>query len=292
MKRIPKRFEPKYIKNKLSIFSSLNEELETKKILKNPKSVFTMEKSYMKILDVLPEKHRKRFKDEPSKLDSRVLRLAQLDALYTSGKPFTVTRYRDYERLLTFFGRIVPSDIKVYEYVGNPDRKVVRAERRLNWLNLKISQGKNLKLKEVNRYHRMCEILGVEIPEDIMQKFVAMPSTQPQKPKKIKKSKAKREKGRTYKTYIKSQAWEDRKNALFRERPRKCEICGVSSWIQVHHLRYDKKLYGSEPSEDLAILCGFHHQDYHDKNGVQKDCRKKYALYKEHAIKSYPHIDL
>lgn len=189
---------------------------------------------------------------------------------------------------LSIFSSLDKSVIKE-EYKHTPRIEIVlsskqlRSQRRLNHLLNLIAQGKTLNRKELKRYIKMCGYLGQNVPEDILEKYRKLsPIRKVQKNNVI--SKSIRTKARTYKTYIVSTAWRRRKHALFKERVRECEICGSCKYIQVHHLRYDKTLFGIEPSKDLAILCSFHHQDFHDKYKVKNDCHKDYEIYKNECI--------
>ncbi len=204
---------------------------------------------------------------ESKKTSSKIIKIPSVEHVFSS--------LRHEQKKLTEIPKV---------YKPDPQYNFLRARRRLDNLDRMIARGENLSERLLRRYHRMCGILQIEIPEEIMQKFVAMPASSGKKKRSIQQ--ASRKNPRSYKTYIKSQSWEDRKSALFRERPRKCEMCGSCKYIQVHHLRYDKALFGSEPSKDLAILCSFHHQDFHDKYKVQKDCHKNYEIYKNDFLKS------
>ena len=78
-----------------------------------------------------------------------------------------------------------------------------------------------------------------------------------------------------YKVYIKSKWWEKRKNQYFKIYGRKCQICGSSSYIQVHHIVY--KDLGFEEDADLAGLCQSHHEQFHSIYGVKKDMTKDFT---------------
>jgi phage terminase large subunit GpA-like protein len=60
-----------------------------------------------------------------------------------------------------------------------------------------------------------------------------------------------------YETYINSEAWRLRREAVFRRAQYQCQRCGEEFWgghsLQVHHLTYDR--LGHELDEDLLVVC-------------------------------------
>ena len=66
-----------------------------------------------------------------------------------------------------------------------------------------------------------------------------------------------------YKKYLLSKEWAEIKIDLYNHRGRKCEKCGATKYLQVHHKHY-KNIFKEEP-EDLEILCKFCHQKQHNK---------------------------
>ncbi|MCP4761908.1 MAG: HNH endonuclease [archaeon] len=70
------------------------------------------------------------------------------------------------------------------------------------------------------------------------------------------------EKQKAYNKFITSPEWQAIKDNLFALRGKKCEVCGSTKYIQVHHLTY-KRFGGKEKPEDLKILCGKHHKKVH-----------------------------
>lgn len=84
--------------------------------------------------------------------------------------------------------------------------------------------------------------------------------------KAVKKKKDKTKVGRwwaKYRKYLLSKEWSDIRIDLFNSRGRKCEQCGSTKMLQIHHLHY-RNVFKEEP-EDLMILCGLCHQLEHDK---------------------------
>lgn len=64
-----------------------------------------------------------------------------------------------------------------------------------------------------------------------------------------------------YITYLESQQWRAKRNELFAVRGKKCEDCGATQRLHVHHLTY-KNLF-NEPLEDLQVLCHSCHKKRH-----------------------------
>ena len=66
-----------------------------------------------------------------------------------------------------------------------------------------------------------------------------------------------------YIDYIKSPKWEAKKQELFKEKGKKCELCGSTKHIHVHHLTYER-LY-DELIIDLQPLCRTCHEKEHGR---------------------------
>lgn len=77
--------------------------------------------------------------------------------------------------------------------------------------------------------------------------------------------------GPSYGRYIKSKEWENRKNKYYRNHKRECAKCKSLRYVQLHHMYYDRKLFGNEPDNVLMPLCHDHHKEFHDKYGTHKD---------------------
>jgi len=80
-----------------------------------------------------------------------------------------------------------------------------------------------------------------------------------------KRRKQKRQKGwkqPKYYQYIKSKAWRNRRKQALIAANFRCEICGSTEDLHVHHLNY--KRVGREKKEDLQVLCDQCHKNEHD----------------------------
>lgn len=67
---------------------------------------------------------------------------------------------------------------------------------------------------------------------------------------------------KTYPDYLASSIWKERRNHLI-EKKGKCEICGKTKRLEVHHLSYEN--VGDEKERDLQVLCRSCHQKQHSK---------------------------
>ena len=82
------------------------------------------------------------------------------------------------------------------------------------------------------------------------------------KPKKKKKVYAKKE-FTSYKEYIVSNTWRNKRKRILKRAKGICERCKVVKAKQVHHKHY-KTLY-NERDKDLIALCGICHGTIHNK---------------------------
>lgn len=60
-----------------------------------------------------------------------------------------------------------------------------------------------------------------------------------------------------YAEYLASDEWKQRRKQRILESDGKCEACGTTLDLQVHHLTYDRIFH--EPMRDLMALCNYHH---------------------------------
>jgi hypothetical protein len=64
-----------------------------------------------------------------------------------------------------------------------------------------------------------------------------------------------------YRQYLKTPWWKSRRKRAIRDAGRKCNRCGRSYSLQVHHLNYAN--LWNEPKEDLEVLCRPCHKHEH-----------------------------
>lgn len=76
-----------------------------------------------------------------------------------------------------------------------------------------------------------------------------------------------------YKNYLHSAKWKRKRQNVLKHRDNKCENCGSSKNLQVHHKTYIN-LY-SETLFDLELLCGECHMKEHN---IPTDFQKKVRL--------------
>ena len=65
-----------------------------------------------------------------------------------------------------------------------------------------------------------------------------------------------------YTDYLRTDAWRRRRDRAIKRAGGRCQVCGRTSGLQVHHNTYDN--LGREKAIDLVVLCGTCHKLYHD----------------------------
>ena len=81
------------------------------------------------------------------------------------------------------------------------------------------------------------------------------------------------------KIYLKSEHWKLLRQSKFSECGKHCEICGKTTTIEVHHLRY-REIYDVLTS-DLQVLCKKHHSEQHKRKKPQKRKKKRLLILSE-----------
>ena len=77
----------------------------------------------------------------------------------------------------------------------------------------------------------------------------------------------------SYNNFINSPEWTEIKNRYWQNYTRRCEICYTARRIHLHHMVYGS--FGQEKDEDLIPLCEPHHNEYHAKNGTQRNMKER-----------------
>lgn len=67
--------------------------------------------------------------------------------------------------------------------------------------------------------------------------------------------------------YIKTQAWEETRQKVFRRDGFKCVICNEAKNLNVHHITYEN--LGAEKVSDLVTLCQGCHENIHNGQPVR-----------------------
>lgn len=71
----------------------------------------------------------------------------------------------------------------------------------------------------------------------------------------------------SYSEQLKHNLWKQKRNSIVKQRDNKCERCGSTENLQVHHIKYIKGRLAWEYSDDLLeCLCGSCHMKEHDVN--------------------------
>lgn len=83
-----------------------------------------------------------------------------------------------------------------------------------------------------------------------------------------------------YKIQLLDKRWKRKREQVLKAKGNKCEICGNTKNLHVHHKKYIKDKYAWEyKMKDLAVLCGSCHKKAH---GIDLDERLDILLSKEH----------
>jgi predicted RNA-binding Zn-ribbon protein involved in translation (DUF1610 family) len=64
-----------------------------------------------------------------------------------------------------------------------------------------------------------------------------------------------------YQEYLKSPHWIETRNSMIERAGRKCQLCGYTGWLDVHHNTYER--LGEEWVSDLIVLCRGCHTKHH-----------------------------
>lgn len=81
--------------------------------------------------------------------------------------------------------------------------------------------------------------------------------------KKKKRRKKKKSKKPKYKTYIKSKAWQNKREKFLKSLGGRCERCNSRDSINVHHMHYG--FVGREKEKHVALLCKRCHFQFHER---------------------------
>ena len=61
-----------------------------------------------------------------------------------------------------------------------------------------------------------------------------------------------------YNEHLNSEKWRDLKRTIMKRRGHKCERCGSTSYLELHHKTYER--LGHERASDLELLCPLCHE--------------------------------
>jgi 5-methylcytosine-specific restriction endonuclease McrA len=84
----------------------------------------------------------------------------------------------------------------------------------------------------------------------------------------------------TYQDYLASPEWAAQREKAFKHHGRRCQMCGVTRRLEVHHIRYlPQRFWGKEKMKDLMILCRDCHQSVSDYIKAHKGEADHYHLH-------------
>lgn len=70
-----------------------------------------------------------------------------------------------------------------------------------------------------------------------------------------------------YQEQLKDRCWKSFRKFVFDVRGKKCEICGATNYLQVHHLKYRKVKAWEYTVNEVLVVCGSCHKKIH---GIDK----------------------
>ena len=125
--------------------------------------------------------------------------------------------------------------------------------------------------KLANKYEKMIEYEDKKFYRNLKAKKKAKNQPVAKKKKPKKKEEPKERPFMSYKQQLLDSRWKKRREQVLEHKGRKCEICGATKNLHIHHKRY---LYGKYAWEykmkDLMVLCGGCHEKMH---GIDLDKR-------------------
>lgn len=160
----------------------------------------------------------------------------------------------------------VPTIKQIKEYIARKNFNVVAEDiynhyKNRKWLTLKNKPMRSVEAM-VNSWNGvMLQRERTRIKNE-KRKLARTPKTKQDKvkPKKVKQPYV----YMPYKEQLKDKRWLDFREHVFNCKGRKCEICGSTEFLQVHHLRYKKKHYAWEYKvHDMQVLCRRCHKKIH-----------------------------
>lgn len=87
-----------------------------------------------------------------------------------------------------------------------------------------------------------------------------------------------------HRAYLRSPAWRAIRKDALRSAGDRCQDCGATCDLHVHHLTY--KRHGQELPRDLRVLCSRCHRRRHRQGGREDDLTDRFAGWVETLIRS------
>ena len=76
---------------------------------------------------------------------------------------------------------------------------------------------------------------------------------------------------RSYRNYIRSSDWQEKREEFLKDSDGTCEWCGLKKGLEVHHKHYMS--LGSENRRDVNLICEKCHKDHHEGREIFSDYR-------------------
>lgn len=88
-----------------------------------------------------------------------------------------------------------------------------------------------------------------------------------------------------YREYLRSPEWEIRRKWIKALAGNKCERCGATIGLEVHHRTYER--LGHELPDDLEVLCRRHHKEADEERKQETEDRIQFARVNGYMTKRY-----
>lgn len=118
--------------------------------------------------------------------------------------------------------------------------------------------------KLANKYEKMIEYEDKKFYRKLKAKKKAKNKPTPKKKKPKKTQEPKERPFIPYRQQLLDERWKKKREQVLEHKGRKCEMCGATQNLQIHHKRYIYGKYAWEyKMKDLLVVCGCCHQKVH-----------------------------
>lgn len=106
-------------------------------------------------------------------------------------------------------------------------------------------------------FHRICENCQAKKEEESEKKF------------RMRKEQLYLLKTMPYKEYLQTEHWQEFRRKVLKRYNNKCQLCGKTGKLNVHHNNYDHR--GEEDYKDVLLLCEDCHHKFHNKEVIKNE---------------------
>lgn len=130
--------------------------------------------------------------------------------------------------------------------------------------------------KLANKYEKMIEYDDKKFYRKLKAKKKAKNNPMPKKKKPKKTQEPKERPFIPYRQQLLDERWKKKREQVLEHKGRKCEMCGTTQNLQIHHKRYIKGKYAWEyKMKDYLVLCANCHEKTH---GIDLDRRVDFLI--------------